>query len=204
MIKFVNVRCTYTRVKPSRQKILFFWSSLMTHDHSLVMLSSVYFKSYPMRRYHQTKFIKFTSPIVKSIFSFDDSWSFSGDFIFCLFQIISNIPLASNRHDNTYFTFCLVYIFLWSLKIITTNARRWARSALSRRKHTSKLLLSYSFIQFQKTDLRFEFLDPDYLWSNFIRKKLFRKKVVFFVKNWSEKKFQKTDFRFGLLTRDNL
>ena len=69
--------------------------------------------------------------------------------------------------------FCLIFIHTQLLCIFlhknTSSARLKTRSALSRRNRVSKLPLSYSFIQLKNPKVRFEFLDPDYLWSNFIK-----------------------------------
>jgi hypothetical protein len=90
-----------------------------------------------------------------------------------------------------------VHSYQWDLNglstshINTSNARPRTRLALSRRNSTSELSANYLLIKFRKTDLRFEFLDRDYLWSNFIKKKLFRKKPILCVKKSIRKKFKK-------------
>jgi len=57
---------------------------------------------------------------------------------------------------------------------------------------------------FAKTNIRFEFLDPDYLRSNFLRNDFFVKKYFFSKKKSNEKFFLKTNIRFETLDPDYL
>jgi hypothetical protein len=72
---------------------------------------------------------------------------------------------------------------------LTSNARPRVRLGVSRRNSTSELSAHYLLIKFRKTDHRFEFPDPNYLWSNFVRKNFFRKKSILCVKKSNVKKF---------------
>ena len=55
-----------------------------------------------------------------------------------------------------------------------------------------------------KPNLRFGFLTPGYLWSNFMENKFFLKKPFFFTKKINLKKSQKTNDGFGSPTPDYL
>ncbi len=75
--------------------------------------------------------------------------------------------------------------------MITSSTRLRTRSALSRRNRLSKLPPSYSFKLSEKTNIRFEFLDPDYPSVNPYKKNFFSKKMVLCLKKLIHKKILK-------------
>jgi hypothetical protein len=87
--------------------------------------------------------------------------------MWCIFfKIQIALRHGLNADLNSYKIMLFLRRFIsWNLIFyfeITSNARPRTRSALSRRDDASELSANYLFIKFQKTNIRFEFFDPDY------------------------------------------